>query len=470
MQISETNTEGLKREFTVTVEAADIERQVNAKLEELRQAVRLPGFRPGKVPLTLLRQRYGRSVMGEVLERTVNDSTAEAMRERNLRPALQPKVEITQFNEGANLEYKMAVEILPDIVPMNFAELALERLKPDIPDEDVNASLERLAKGQRKQEKAERAAQKGDVVVIDFIGSSDGNPIPGAAANDYALELGSGGFIPGFEDQLVGASAGEERSFDITFPADYGSADLAGKPASFAVKVKEVRGLAEQAVDEALAKALGMDTLDELRKTVREQIERDYGRLARQKLKRDLLDRLAERHHFPVPDGMVQIEFDTIWKQVEEERKRTKPEGSAPEPVSAEDDKKLRDDYHAIAERRVRLGLLLSEVGRANNITVTQDELNRGLLETARRFPGQERQVIEYYRKNPQLLDGLRAPIYEDKVVDFIVGLAQVSERAIPPKELVAVVEALEEDDPTPKSEEPPALPPASGDEPHESP
>jgi trigger factor len=455
MQVTETNAEGLKREFTVTVEAADIDRQVKTKLEELRQAVRLPGFRPGKVPISLLRQRYGRSLMGEVLERTVNDSSAEAMRERNLRPALQPKVEIVNFNEGANLEYKMAVEVLPEIQPMNFAELALERLKPDIPDEDVNTALERIAKGQRKQEKVERTAQKGDVVVIDFEGSSEGKPIPGAAATDYALELGSGGFIPGFEDKLVGAAAGEERSFDITFPEDYGSADLAGKPASFMVKVKEVRALAEQPIDDALATALGMDNLDELKKTVREQIERDYARLARQKLKRDLLDKLAERHDFPVPDGMVQIEFDTIWKQVEDERKR-QAAGGEPAPVDPAEDEKMRADYRAISIRRVRLGLLLAEVGRANNITVSQEELNRALLETARRFPGQERQVVEYYRANPALLDGLRAPIYEDKVVDFIVELAQTSERAVPPKELVAITEALDEDEGTPKSGESP--------------
>jgi trigger factor len=360
----------------------------------------------------------------------------------------------------------MAVEILPEIQPMNFAELALERLKPAIPDEDVTAALERIAKGQRKQEKAERAAGKGDVVVIDFTGSSEGTPIPGAAATDYALELGSGGFIPGFEDQLIGASAGDERSFDITFPADYGSADLAGKPATFAVTVKEVRGLAEQAVDEALATALGLENLDELKKTVREQIERDYGRLARQKLKRDLLDRLAERHHFPVPEGMVEIEFGTIWKQVEDERKtqaagaQASPqaapsaEGEAAPPAAgdapaAEDDEKMKAEYRAIAERRVRLGLLLSEVGRANTITVSNEEINRALLEQARRFPGQERQVIEYYRSNPALLDGLRAPIYEDKVVDFITELAQVKERAVPPKELVAAAEALDEDDAT---------------------
>jgi trigger factor len=468
MQITETSAEGLKHEFSVTVEAGDIEKQVTARLEELSRTVRLPGFRPGKVPLKLLRQRYGRSVMGEVLERAVSDSSATAMRDRNLRPALQPKVEIVNFNEGANLEYKMAVEVLPEIQPMNFAELELERLKPEVPDADVDKALERLAHGQRKQEKVDRPATKGDVVVLDFVGTSDGVAISGASATDYTLELGSGSFIPGFEDGLIGAAAADEqRTLELTFPADYANADLAGKPVSFAVTVKEVRALAELAIDAALATAVGFDSLDELRKTIREQIERDYGRLARQKLKRDLLDRLAERHHFPVPEGMVEIEFASIWKQVEEERKNQaqpvpqaegepaaapaegeawpKGEGDAPAAPAAEDDEKMKAEYRAIAERRVRLGLLLSEVGRANTITVSQEELNRALMEQARRFPGQERQVVEYYRNNPSLLDGLRAPIYEDKVVDFITERAQVKERMVPPQELVAAAEGADE-------------------------
>jgi trigger factor len=465
MQITETSAEGLKHEFTVTVEADDIERQVTARLEELRRSINLPGFRPGKVPMQLLRQRYGRSVMGEVLERTVNDSSSAAMRDRNLRPALQPKVEIVNFDEGAKLEYKMAVEVLPEIQPMNFAELQLERLKPEVPDAEVNQALERIARGQRKQEKVERAAQKGDIAVIDFVGTSEGNPVPGAAANDYTLELDSGSFIPGFEDQLIGVAAGEQRTVDLTFPADYGSADLAGKPVQFAVTVKEVRALGEQPIDESLAIAIGMESLDELRKTVREQIERDYAQLARHKLKRDLLDKLAERHHFPIPEGMVDIEFNGIWQQVETERKRrAEAPGAQPElPPSEEEEAKLKAEYRTIAERRVRLGLLLSEVGRANDITVTQEELNRALLDTARRFPGQERQVIDYYRNNPQLLDGLRAPIYEDKVVDFIVELAQVSERAVSPKDLVAAAEADEDDTaatattPLASEEQPPA-------------
>jgi trigger factor len=463
MQITETSNEGLKREFSVTVEADDIEKQVLARLEELRRGAQLPGFRPGKVPMKLLRQRYGRSVMGEVLERAVGESSAAAMKERNLRPALQPKVDIVNFAEGANLEYKMAVEVLPEIEPMNFAELTLERLKPDIPDEDVQKAMERLAHGQRKQEKVERAAAKGDVVVIDFTGTSEGKPVPGAAATGYALELGASQFIPGFEDGLIGASAGEERTLDLTFPADYGSADLAGKPVQFAVTVKEVRSIAEQPVDENFATAMGFESLDELKKTVAAQIERDYDRLARQKLKRDLLDRLAERHHFPVPPGMVQIEFDQIWRQVEDERKREAQGKAEPPPLpSVEEDEKLKAEYGAIAERRVRLGLLLSEVGRAHSLTVTPEEVNRALMEQARRYPGRERQVVEYYRANQALMDGLRAPIYEDKVVDHILGIAQVSERAVPPAELVAAAEALDEDEPKPTSAEPPPDPAAA--------
>jgi len=329
MQVTETSAEGLKHEFTVTVGADDIERKVAERLTELARSVNIPGFRPGKVPLKLLRQRYGRSVMGEVLERTVNDSSSAAIRERNLRPALQPKVEIVSFDEGAPLEYKMAVEVLPDIEPMNFAELKLERLHAEVPDADIDAALERIAQQQRKSEFVERPAEKGDVVVIDFVGSVDGTPFPGGSANDYALELGTGSFIPGFEDQLIGAQAGQQSTVEVTFPADYGNADLAGKPAQFAVTVKEVRGMSAQPVDASLASAVGMESLEELRNAVRERIGQDYVRLARLRLKRELLDRLAERHHFPVPQGMIDIEFDTIWKQVEEDRKRTSESGEA---------------------------------------------------------------------------------------------------------------------------------------------
>jgi trigger factor len=444
MQITETNAEGLRHEFMVVVGADDIERRVQDRLNDIGRSVRLPGFRPGKVPLSVLRKRYGSSVMGEVLEHVVNDSSTTAMRERNLRPALQPQVEIVSFDEGKDLSYKMAVEVLPEIQTMNFSELNLERLKPEVPDQEIDQALERIARQQRKSEPADRPAATGDLVVIDFTGSIDGTEFPGGSAKDYTLELGSGAFIPGFEDQLVGAKTGEQRTVDVTFPADYGAPDLAGKTAQFAVAVKEVRAITPQPIDDSLAEAVGMENLEGLRQAVRERIERDYAGLARQRLKRVLLDRLAERHDFPVPQGMVDIELDTIWKQFEAERERARKSGTAPE-EGGKSDEELKAEYRAIAERRVKLGLLLSEVGRKNNITVSQEELNRALVDEARRFPGQERQVIEYYRKNPSAADGLRAPIYEDKVVDFVLEMAQVTERGVSPAELLA--EAEEDDE-----------------------
>jgi trigger factor len=487
MQVTETNAEGLKHEFMVVVAADDIEQQVQRRLTDLRREVRLPGFRPGKVPLTVLRKRFGQSVMGEVLERVVGDSSVAAMRERNLRPALQPKVEIVSFNEGTDLAYRMAVEVLPEIQPMNFSELELERLKPEVPDQEIDEALERIAKQQRKTEAVERPAENGDVAVIDFTGSIDGVEFPGGHAENYSLELGSNSFIPGFEAQIVGAKAGDELSVDVTFPEDYGGAELAGKAATFAVKVKEVRAATPQPIDDSLAEAVGMENLEGLRQAVRERIERDYAGIARQRLKRDLLDKLADAHHFDVPPGMVDIEFNSIWQQYEAERDRlrqakeaaAKNDGAAPDdeaktagesataetaPVDAapidavpaeaapgdaveegKSEDAIKAEYRGIAERRVRLGLLLAEVGRHNNIIVSQDEFNRVLGEEVRRYPGHERKVLDYYRDNPQAADALRAPVYEDKVVDFIVELAKVTDRAVPPAELMA--EAEEDED-----------------------
>lgn len=435
MQITETQADGLKREFKVVVAAGDIERKVDDRLAEIGRQVRLPGFRPGKVHMQVLKKRYGPSVMGEVLERAIGDSSNQALQERGLRPALQPKIEILSFKEGADLEYKMAIELLPDIDPVGFDQIVLERLRPEIPDEEIGKALERIAQPHRKSDLVDRPAKTGDAVVIDFVGSVDGKEFPGGAGKDHTLELGSSRFIEGFEDQLVGAKAGEHREVKVAFPEAYGNEELAGKEAVFAVDVKEVRELQPAQVDDELAKAVGMESLEELRKAVREQLERDYAAVARQKLKRALLDELAARHDFPVPPGMVDVEFDTIWKQVEQEREQAK--GIAPEDADKSEDE-LKAEYRGIAERRVRLGLLLSEVGRRNNISVTQDEVNRALAEEARRHPGYERQVIEFYRKNPEALANLRAPIFEDKVVDFIVEMAEVTEKPVSTTELLS--------------------------------
>jgi trigger factor len=450
MQVTETTADGLKHEMTVVIAAADIERRVTDRLSELGRTIRLPGFRPGKVPLTVLRKRYGPSVMGEVLERTVSESSTDAMRERNLRPALQPKIEIVSFNEGTDLQYKLAVEVLPQIELANLGELQIERLKPEVPETEIDSALERIAKQQRKSEPVDRAAEKGDIVVMDFAGSVDGVEFPGGSAKDYSLELGSGSFIPGFEDQLIGVKAGEERMVKVDFPADYGAEDLAGKAAEFKVNASAVKAMADQPIDESLATAVGMDNLQALRDVVRERIERDYSGLARQKLKRQLLDRLAERHHFTVPAGMVDIELDTIWRQYQAQLERAKQSG-AEQTETPKDEAAIKTEYKDIAERRVRLGLVLAEIGSKNNLNVTQEELNRSIAEEARRFPGQERNVIEYYRNNPGAVDSLRAPIYEDKVVDFILELAQVTDKPVSLKDLLAMED---EDDETPAAGE----------------
>jgi len=433
MQITETSTSGLKREFKVVVPADAVQGQVETRLKELGERIRMPGFRPGKVPLQLLKQRYEKSVMGEVLEKTVHEGSHQLLNERNLRPAGQPKVEIVKFENGQDLEFSVAMEVIPEITPVDFKTLKLDRTVVDVPDSEVEESLQRLAKRQRKPEPAAdgHAAQSGDVVMIDFVGRVDGKEFEGGKAEDFHLELGSGMFIPGFEDQLTGLTKGDAKLVKVSFPAEYGNKDLAGKPAEFDVTVKQVNQLKDTPIDEELAKALGAESLDALRKRVREQIERDYGLAGRARLKRALLDQLADKHDFTLPDGLVEAEFEAIWKQIEADIKADR--------LDAEDKGKTEDqlktEYREIAKRRVKLGLLLSEVGRANNIQVPNDDLTRAVITEARRFPGQEKQVIEYYQKTPEALNQLRAPIYEDKVIDFILELAQVSERRASPEQ-----------------------------------
>src|SRR5258708_3449014 len=435
MQVTEISSEGLKREFKVVVASTDIETKMNDRLEELGRTAKLPGFRPGKVWMGVLKQRYGQCVLGEVRERAVNDSSSQAMGERGLRPAVQPKIEITSFTEGNNLEYKMEVALLPDIKPMNFGDLSLERMKAEASDEEINSALERIAEHNRKTDKvtADRPTQKGDVAVIDFVGRIDGQEFPGGAAKDHRLELGSNQFIPGFEDQLVGHKAGTTSDVKVTFPKEYGSDKLAGKDAVFTVTIKEIHEKQPAVVDEAFAKAMGFDDVPTLKKSVGEQITRDYSRRSRARLKRQLLDKLAETHDFQVPQGMVDMEFDAIWRSVEEARKR----GDQDPTITGKSDDDLKKEFRGIAERRVRLGLLLSEVGRLNNIEVTQEEVNRALIEEARRFPGQERKVVDFYRNQPEALAQLRAPLFEDKVIDFIVEMSKVTDKPVSSADLL---------------------------------
>lgn len=440
MQVTEISTDGLKREFKVVVAATDIASQMNTRLEEIGRTVALPGFRPGKVPMPVLKKRFGPSVLGEVLERAVNDSSSQAMGERGLRPAVQPKIEITSFAEGGNLEYKMAVELLPDIKPMNFSDLQLERLQAEATDGGIDSALQRIAEHNRQTEKVteDRATEKGDVIVIDFTGRIEGQEFPGGAAKDYRLELGSNEMIPGFEDQLVGHKAGETVEVKVAFPKDYGNATLAGKDAVFTVPIKEIHRKLPVEINDDYAKRMGFDDVAGLRKSVAEQMNRDFTRRARARLKRQLLDKLAAGHDFAVPQGMVDVEFDSIWKSIEEARQR----GDNDPTITGKSDDELKTEFRGIAERRVRLGLLLSEVGRLNNIEVTQEEVNRALIEEARRFPGQERKVVDFYRSHPEALAQLRAPLFEEKVVDFIVEMAKVTDKPVTPEELLREEEA----------------------------
>ncbi|MBR9970764.1 trigger factor [Magnetospirillum sulfuroxidans] len=448
MQVTETNADGLKREFKVVVPAGQLETRTQDRLAEIARTVKLPGFRPGKVPMKIVRQKYAAAIMGEVLEQAVNDGTNTAITERELRPAAQPKVEISSYAEGADLEFTVALEILPEITPMDFATISLEREKAEIPAAEIDETLKNIAERNESSDVVERAAASGDLVIIDFVGKQDGVAFPGGTAEGYSLKLGSNTFIPGFEDQLIGKSAGDVSVVSVTFPEGYGNAELAGKPAEFDVTIKEVKAVKPAEIDDELAKKVGLDSLDALKGAISEEIGRELNALARSKVKRALLDALAAGHDFEVPSMMVDQEFDAIWKQLEADREAGRLDPSD----EGKDDDTLKSEYRALSERRVRLGLLLAEVGQKNAVTVTQDDLNKALIEEARRYPGQEHMVFQYYQGNPDAMNSLRAPIFEEKVVDFILELAKVTDKPVAAADLRKDPdEAAAEDEAAPK-------------------
>ncbi len=439
MQVTQTSAEGLRREFKIVVPAADIEQRIRSRLTELGREVRLPGFRPGRVPLPILKQRYGRSVMGEVLESAVNDGSRHTVSEHGLRPALQPRVEVTNFSEGTDLEFTIAVEVLPEIDPGDLSTLEIDRPVVEITDESVEEALQGLAKARPNFTDLTdpRPAQLGDQVTADFAGTVEGmDPAtapPGLSGKDYPVVLGSGQFIPGFEEQIVGASVGDHVTVSVIFPEDYPAADVAGKAASFAVDIKAIRAPVPSEVSDELGKQYGFDDVDGLRKTMRESMERNFGSISRSRAKRQLLDKLAERYHFEVPAGMLEAEFDQIWQQVQDSIKR----GDADDPDTGKPEEQLREEYRAIAERRVRLGLLLAEIGRLNAIEVTPEEVKGAVAAELQRQPQHAHEIMEFYKSNPDALAALRAPILEDKVIDHILDIAQVHDHPVTREELM---------------------------------
>ena len=442
MQVTETVTEGLKREFEVVVPAADLAAKADERIEAMKGQVRINGFRPGKVPASHLKRVYGRAVMAEAIENVVREANSKIITDRGFKLARDPEITlpteqgaVEQLIEGkSDLSYKVAIEIMPAIALADFKGISLERLTAEVTEEELNESLNRIATENRPfTPKAEGSkADKGDRVVMDFTGRIDGKPFEGGSGGDVAVLIGAGGFIPGFEDQLIGIAAGETKTVKVTFPATYPAQNLAGKEAEFEVLAKSVETPGEIKLDDEFAKSLGLESLAKLKDMIKERLARDHAAMSRQRLKRKLLDELDAKHKFDPPPSLVNDEFDNVWKTVIndlEAQKRTFADENTTE-------EKAKEEYRAIAERRVRLGLVIAEIGEKNGIKVSDEELTRAVMERARQFPGKEKEVWDHFRNNAAAVASLRAPIYEEKVIDYIVELAKVTDRKVMREEL----------------------------------
>jgi trigger factor len=442
MQVTETSTEGLKREFRVVVPASDLSERVTDRLTQMKDQVKINGFRPGKVPVAHLKRVYGRAVMAETIEQLVRETNAKIVSDRGLKLAMDPKITMTEDKdeiesviEGkTDLAYTVAVEVVPPITLADFKSIKLERLTAPVSDQEVDDALQKIATQSRPYgAKPEGSmAESGDRVTISFVGSIDGVPFEGGTGEDVPVTIGSGTFIPGFEDQLIGIAPGESRTVNVTFPENYQSETLAGKAAAFAVTAKSIEAPGPATVDDALATSLGLESLDKLREAIKARIGQEHAGLSRQKLKRVLLDQLDTTHKFEAPPSLVEQEFNNVWNTVlsdlKSQNRTFEDEGTTEE--------KAREEYHGIADRRVRLGLVLAEIGEKNNIKVADEEMQRALMERIRQYPGQEKQVWEFYQKNPNALASIRAPLYEEKVVDFLVELSEVTDKTVSTEEL----------------------------------
>jgi len=445
MQVVEKSNEGLSRVIAVTIPVAELNQKLDAKLKEVAPQMKLKGFRPGKVPTSHVKKTFGRDLMGEIVNEALNTSSQKALDDAKLRPAAPAEMKLTSDMDKViagqdDLAYEMSLEVMPDFTPVDVKTLKLKRPTYEATDADLDEALTELA-GQAKSYEDKKGktvkAAEGDEVTIDFLGKLDGEPFEGGAAEDAQLVIGSNRFIPGFEEQLKGAKVGEEKVLNVTFPEDYQAKHLAGKAVTFDVTVKAIKAEAPAVVDEEFAKRIGLESLDKLKELLRDNLNQQYKGAARFKLKRALLDELDKAHDFPLPPKMVDAEFDGIWGQVQADKEA----GNLPEEDAKKSEKKLKEEYRKIAERRVRLGLVLAEIGRANNVQVSDQELNNAIMNEARNYPGQERQVLDFYRQNPNAAAQMRAPIYEEKVCDLIFDQAKVTDSKITKEEL------LKEDD-----------------------
>ena len=436
MEVIEKSTEGLERTFTVKVPATELDEKLVSKLEEIKGQVHLKGFRKGKAPVSFLKKMYGKGMMGEIVQEIVTETSQKAFSDRDLQPAGSPHPhfhsDMDEVIAGkADLEYDVHAEILPDFEPMDVSELKLTRPVAEIPEKDIKEALDRIAEQQTsyKPRKETQKSKKGDMLTMDYVGRIDGEEFPGGKGEKVDIVLGSGTFIPGFEDQLTGAKGGEDVEVKVTFPEDYNAKDLAGKDAVFEVKVLEVKEPEKVEIDDELAKKMGVDTLDELKDRIKERLEAEYTQLSRGHIKRALLDKLDDAHDFELPKGMVDAEFNQIWQQVEQAGRDEEDEGKS--------DDELKEEYRGIAERRVRLGLVLAEIGKRADVQVPQEDLQREMINMARAYPGQEKEILEFYQKNPAAVQQLRAPLFEERVVDYIIERAEVTDKTVTKEKLM---------------------------------
>ncbi len=425
MQVKQTKSENLKREYTIIVPAASVEKQRDAKLKEIGKTVKMPGFRPGKVPMDLVKKQHGTRVMGEVLEEAVKSSSSEAIAKEGLRPAHQPKMEVISFEDGKDLEYKMEIEVLPDVPEVKFQSYTVEKPVVEVEDAEIDKALKKLAEQSRHFHTKEGKSVKGDAVIIDFEGFVDDVAFDGGKAEGHQLELGSNSFIPGFEDQLIGVKAGDAVDVNVQFPKDYGSENLAGKDALFKVKVHEVQAPhAMEKADDHLAETLGFEDLTKLRDAVKAQIEKEVQETIHAYAKKDLFDKLDQEINFDLPETLVKQEFDSIWRRVEEGMKAN-PDAEE----FAAGEKALKQEYQEMSKRRVKLGILLAEVGNREKIEISQEEIMQALIREASQYRGQEKQVFDFYRNNPKYMEALKGPLMEDKVVDFALNQVKITEK-----------------------------------------
>jgi trigger factor len=436
MQVTETLTDGLKRGFTVVIPGTDLSDKRDKRLVELSKTMQMPGFRPGKVPLSMVRKRFGEAVAAEVLEASVNEATDKMMAERSLRPAVSPKIDVVNAGLDADLEFKIEMEILPEVAVPDLKALTLTRPIAPVTDAEVDEAIAKFGDQRATMVPVEevRPAVVGDVVAVDFLGKLDGTPFEGGAAQDSDVEIGGSGFIPGFAEQIEGMSVGDEKVINVTFPAEYHAENLAGKAVTFDITVKALKQKMPVVVDDAFAEANGFENLEEFRKFFKDRLEQQRAGASRMKVKRALLDELAKQADFAAPETLVEAEFAEIWRQVEAERTA----GRLDADDAAKDEETLRTEYRAIADRRVRLGLLVAEIGRSSNVQITEQDLRRAMITEMQQFPGQEKMIIDFYQKNPRAMDRLRGPIFEDKVVDHALELATVTDQEVTTEVLFA--------------------------------